>query len=319
MSTETKQGCESGAVNEPSVSVIVPVFNGASTIAGCIESLLAVDYPRDRFELLIVDNCSTDATRSILARYPVRVVEEREVQSSYAARNRGADASRSEYLVFTDADCIVERGWLRALVRALQPPEVGGVAGGIEAFPGESAVERYQAPRAIRAERAFAHQFLPFAQTANAAFKRTVFSKIGGFDPAIIYGGDLDFSWRMQRETGLRLVFEPTAIVRHRHRTTHRGLFRLYEKNAIAYCLLAQHHEQYLSFPEFRTFLYLIREAARNGAKALGKALRFGREETLTSYFDALSFAGSAWGWFRWHRGTAIPRTFGSGHAQKAH
>ena len=112
---------------------------------------------------------------------------------------------------------------------------------------------------ALRAERAFAHPVLPFAQTANAAFHRAPFEALGGFDSRVIYGGDLDFSWRLQRATGLRLVYEPRALVRHRHRTTWRGLFALYEKNAIANCLLARRYPHYAPYPRVRTAAWLVR------------------------------------------------------------
>src|SRR5262249_56062126 len=94
--------------------------------------------------------------------------------------------------------------------------------------------------RAVRAERAFGHAVLAFGQTANAACRREVFDSVGGFDPACRFGGDLDFCWRVQLLTGMRLVYEPRALVQHRHRTTWRGLFALYQKNALANCLLAQ-------------------------------------------------------------------------------
>jgi len=241
----------------PRISVIVPVYNGEATIRTCVEALLGLDYPRDRFEVIIVDNKSIDGTRRLVEGYAVTLLQEAAVQSSYAARNLGIAHAGGDILAFTDADCVPERGWLRAIVAAIEPSDVGGVAGAIEAFRADSAVERYQARRAIRADRAYNHKVLPFAQTANAAYKREVFEKIGLFDPTLIYGGDLDFSWRMQSAAGLRLVYEALAFVWHRHRTTYKGLFGLYEKNAIANCLLAERYHHYETYPRVRTFLYL--------------------------------------------------------------
>jgi len=190
----------------PKISIIVPVYNGEATIRTCVEALLGLDYPRDRFEVIIVDNKSLDGTRRIVEGYAVTLLQEAAVQSSYAARNLGIAHASGDVLAFTDADCVPERGWLRAIVAAIEPVDVGGVAGAIEAFRADSAVEKYQARRAIRADRAYKHKVLPFAQTANAAYKREVFEKIGLFDPTLIYGGDIDFSWRMQSAGGLRLV-----------------------------------------------------------------------------------------------------------------
>jgi len=282
----------------PKISIIVPVYNGEATVRTCVEALLGLDYPRDRFEVLVVDNKSIDGTRRIVEGYPVTLLQEAAVQSSYAARNLGIAHASGDVLAFTDADCVPERGWLRAIVAAIEPSDVGGVAGAIEAFRADSAVEKYQARRAIRADRAYKHKVLPFAQTANAAYKREVFEKIGLFDPTLIYGGDLDFSWRMQSAGGLRLVYEALAFVWHRHRTTYKGLFGLYEKNAIANCLLAERYDHYETYPRVRTFLYLSRELLRSGLRSA--LLR--RDETGGS-LDAVRYAGEAWGWLRWQVG----------------
>src|SRR4030095_17223583 len=130
-------------------------------------------------------------------------------------------------------------------------------------------VERCQAVRALRAERAVRPPALPFAQTANAACPRVVFDEVGGFDAACPFGGDLDFSWRVQRRTGLQLIYEPAAVVRHRHRTTWRGLFALYEKNALANCLLAERWSHYATYPTLRTAAFLGREMLRSGLRVL--------------------------------------------------
>ena len=286
----------------PRVSVIVPVHDGAATIATCLEALCALDYPRHEHEIIVVDNRSSDATAAIAGRYPVRVVHEHGVQSSYAARNRGVLAACGTVLAFTDADCVPERGWLRALVAPLAAADVAGVAGAIEAFAATSTVERYQARRAIRAERAFAHPVLPFAQTANAAYPRDLVVALGGFDARIPFGGDLDFSWRLQRRTGRRLAYAPDALVRHRHRTTWRGLAALYEKNAIANCLLAGRHGYYARYPEVRTLAYCARECLRSGLRG---ALRMpGSGGSPSDHFaEAVRFAGEMRGWLRWHAG----------------
>lgn len=290
------------AATMPKVAVIVPVWNGRHHIADCIESLLKLDWPEDALEILVVDNRSTDRTREIVARYPVRLLVEDEVQSSYAARNRGARATDAEILAFTDADCVVEHGWVRMLVRALAAPSVGGVAGGIRAAGTSKPIERYQSDRCIVAERAFAHPVLPFAQTANAAYRRDVFLRLGGFDASIIYGGDLDFSWRMQRELRLALAWEPCALVWHQHRESPGGLFRLYAKNAIGDCLLAERYEHYAAFPRLRTLLYLAREASHSGLRAARARVAHGAAAE-TDYYDAVRYAGAAWGWLRFRAG----------------
>ncbi|MBC8263573.1 MAG: glycosyltransferase [Anaerolineales bacterium] len=67
----------------PFVSVVIPVYNGSRTIVACIESLLGLDYPSDHYEIIVVDNNSTDGTDNIVREYPVTLLYEREIQTSY--------------------------------------------------------------------------------------------------------------------------------------------------------------------------------------------------------------------------------------------
>ena len=234
----------------PLASVVVPAFNAEGTIGACIEALLGQDYPADRLEVIAVDNRSTDGTAAAMRRYPVRVLSERRLQSSYAARNTGLAVARGHVLLFTDADCVPEPEWARRLVAALADDDAGGAAGRIEAVPGGTFVERFQVEAGVLdAARAFTRPALPFAQTANAAYRRVVFERVGFFDPTLVSGGDLDFAWRMQR-AGWGLAYAPGAVVRHQHRRTFRGLVRLYAKNAHGAALLG---ERYVSFAPRRS------------------------------------------------------------------
>jgi len=97
----------------PFVSVIVPVLNGERTIRECIVSLLNMDYPVERREILVVDNDSTDRTTDIIKNFPVRYLREERRGASHA-RNRGIEASKGAILAFTDADCAVTTRWLRS-------------------------------------------------------------------------------------------------------------------------------------------------------------------------------------------------------------
>src|SRR5262245_13454924 len=98
-------------------TVIVAVYNGASTIEACVASLLALHYPRPDHEIIVVDNGSTDGTAAVLASFGdrVRVLTE-PTRGASAARNRGIRHARGRVIAFTDADCTVEPGWLAALV-----------------------------------------------------------------------------------------------------------------------------------------------------------------------------------------------------------
>jgi cellulose synthase/poly-beta-1,6-N-acetylglucosamine synthase-like glycosyltransferase len=288
----------------PMVSVIVPAFNAERVIGGCLEALRAQDYPEKRIEVIAVDNRSTDGTAAAMSRHGVRVVAERRVQSSYAARNAGLLEARGAILCFTDADCLPDPGWVRALVAALADDDAGGAAGRIEAAPGETLVERFQADEnVLDAANAFTRPALPFAQTANAAYRRVVFERVGLFDPSLVSGGDLDFAWRMQR-AGWGLAYAPHALVRHRHRKTLRGLVRLYAKNARGAALLGDRYPSYAPYQSLRVPVCRVKEMVEDVGRftvrlprALAERDRYGAMRPL---FRLGLHAGDLLGWLEW-------------------
>ena len=244
----------------PSVSVVVAVLNGEQTIGDCIKALLRTDYPDGRREIVIVDNGSTDRTVDIIRRAPVTFLRENRRGVPYA-RNRGIEACKGEIVAFTDADCIPTIGWLRELVAPFERDEVGGVAGEILPYPPATAAERHAARiRHLSPQRYLGRPILPFAVTANLAFRREVFERVGLFDPDLPRGGEsTDFCTRFFRETGLLLEYAPRAALFHRHRATALELFK-----------------QHWSYGRGHAYLYI----------KYRDELRWGVRETATTYRD---------------------------------
>jgi GT2 family glycosyltransferase len=211
----------------PFVSVVVPVLDGERTIEGCLSALLNVAYPLDRREILVVDNGSQDRTREIVARHPVELLLEPR-RGPARARNRGIEAARGEIVAFVDADCLPTTEWLAELAKPFAQADVGGVAGEIVPFPPRRPAERHAARiRHLAQKRYLARPTFPFAVTANLAFRRDVFARIGPFDPSSPRGGEsTDFCTRFFRGTDQRLELAPRALVFHRHRSTAGELFR---------------------------------------------------------------------------------------------
>src|SRR5690242_505050 len=138
----------------PKVSVIVPIYNGEEDLPGLIDCLRTQTYPRAQVEYLLVDNASRDRTADIIKTCSeeskregliIRYLSETKIQTSYAARNTGIRAATGDFLAFTDADCRPQPGWLFNLIQPFVNPEVGLVAGSIEALPGETFLEKYAA------------------------------------------------------------------------------------------------------------------------------------------------------------------------------
>jgi cellulose synthase/poly-beta-1,6-N-acetylglucosamine synthase-like glycosyltransferase len=211
--------------DQPLVSIIVPVRDGESTIADCLDSILATDYPADRREILVVDNGSSDGTAALIQARPVRYLRE-EKRGVSNARNRGIAESRGEILAFVDADCLVEPQWLTELVRPFEDHEVGSVAGDLQHAPPTTAAER-QAARMLGNWQRFAFTSNPaYPITANAAYRRDVLDRIGAFDPHMTRAQDVELGLRFQERSGLRLAYAERATAHHRHRSTQRGFFR---------------------------------------------------------------------------------------------
>ncbi len=211
----------------PFVSVIVGVRNSEGTIGPCLESLLAQDYPKDRYEVIVVDNDSTDGTAARIKAAPVRYASEDRGHSAAWARNRGLREARGEIIAFTDADCVAAPDWLRRGTAAFTSPAVGCVAGEIVAYPPRTLAERYaEARQALSQHYALTESFKPYAQTANAFYRGEALRRIEPFDTSLVIVEDADLGWRMQDELGLSVVFCPEAVVHHKHRATVRELLR---------------------------------------------------------------------------------------------
>jgi glycosyltransferase AglI len=213
---------------QPFVSIIVPVYNGELCIAACIESLLKQDYPSDRYEVIIVDNDSSDRTPEIIKSYSVRYVLEIDTHTSYGARNAGARAAQGELLAFCDADQIGEPDWLTQLVPLLAD-DCAGVAGAIH-FHGEglSMVSQFAGLETKNDRTRFeeAAESTDQCGTGNVLYRKNLFDHLGGFNPKAISGGDFEFSTRVVRDLGMRIPYTPKAIQYHKHRTTLKGLLK---------------------------------------------------------------------------------------------
>jgi cellulose synthase/poly-beta-1,6-N-acetylglucosamine synthase-like glycosyltransferase len=211
--------------SQPFVSVVVPVRDGESTIAACLDSILATDYPAARREILVVDNGSSDGTAALIRSRPVTYLREYRRGVSNA-RNRGIAESAGEILAFVDSDCVVEPQWLTELVRPFADPEIGSVAGDRQHAPASTAAER-QAVRLLGNWQRFAFTSNPaYPITANAAYRHDVLDRIGLFDPRMTRAQDVELGLRFKERSGLRLAYAERAIAHHRHRSTQRGFFR---------------------------------------------------------------------------------------------
>jgi cellulose synthase/poly-beta-1,6-N-acetylglucosamine synthase-like glycosyltransferase len=275
--------------SHPSITVVVPVRDGESTIGDCLDAILATDYPPDRREILVVDNGSRDGTASQIQSRPVRYLREPQRGVSNA-RNRGIAEGTGEILAFVDADCLAEPQWLTELVRPFEDAQVGAVAGDLQHAPPTTPAER-QAARLLGNWQRFAFNSNPaYPITANAAYRRDVLERIGGFDPHMTRAQDVELGLRFQERSGLRLAYAERATVRHRNRSTQLGFFRQQLGWAYGAGLVGAKFEAMGGHPVTPPRIREITRTARGlGIVLLAGLRRRGRREWIEdAWFDLL-------------------------------
>ncbi len=227
----------------PSYSVIVPAYQAADTIGACLDALIAQTVPAAQYEVIIVDDGSTDGTDEIAARYAtagVRTISQPNAGPA-AARNAGAVAARGALLLFTDADCAPAAGWMAALTAPFVDGRVVG-AKGVYLTRQRGIVPRFtQLEYQDRYDRMAGAETIDFIDTYSAAYRRDVFLANGGFDPAFLIDEDQEFSFRLT-EKGYRLVFAPEAKVYHRHNPTLAAYIRRKFRIGLWKVLVARRH-----------------------------------------------------------------------------
>lgn len=194
----------------PAVSVIVPARNCAAHLERCLAALAAQDLA-EPYEVILVDNGSTDGTAEIAERHgaPVRVIRQ-DNRGPAEARNRGAAEASGSVLAFTDADCMPCPGWLSAGLACLSSADL--VQGRVTA---EAGVPIGPFDRSL-----WVPEDRGNYQTANLLVRRAWFEEVGGFEAWIDeasdrpFGEDVLFGWRVRRAGG-SARFCPQALVHH--------------------------------------------------------------------------------------------------------
>jgi glycosyltransferase involved in cell wall biosynthesis len=235
----------------PSVSIVIPVYNGASTIRLCLDAILSQDFPREQYEVIVVDNNSTDETPEIVKQYPVVLLYERELQGPHAATNTGVRQAQGHIVAFTDSDCIPQRGWLRALVAPFADENVVGTGGKIEAYQPRTRIEWFlqEEVNLFRNCVRLSESFPASVITGNAAYRADALLQIGLFNANLYTGAEVDLAWRVQWATGKKVVYVPEAVVYHIFHPTLRRMFRHFRIYGYSEILLGTLHKNRPDYP----------------------------------------------------------------------
>ena len=212
------------------ISVIIPVYNDQDRVGHVLERLMRQTYPKDRYEVIIVDNGSTDGSPGIVSDFAnsteghIQLLFQTGVQGSYASRNQGIRGARGKLLAFTDADCIPAADWLEQGLAALYREKARCGGGHIQLFArGEkpNVYEHFDTTRKMN-QRDYIKN-AGFAATAN--FFAELFSLYGEFRNDLISGGDYEFGRRLTNG-GENLIYIPDAVIYHPARTTFKEIWK---------------------------------------------------------------------------------------------
>ncbi len=213
----------------PRIAVVVCTHNGERPIGDCLRGLMQLEYPN--FEVIVVDDGSTDATAAIVKKHDVRLISIR--SSGLAiARNTGMEAATGEIVAYIDDDAWPDPHWLTYLAATFLRSAHAGVGGPNIPPPGEGSI----ADCVTNAPGGPIHVLLSDHEAehipgCNMAFRKACLQAIGGFDPQFrVAGDDVDVCWRL-RQRGWTLGFSHAAVVWHRRR----GSLRAYWKQQKGY------------------------------------------------------------------------------------
>lgn len=289
-------------------SIVLPVYNAERTLTFCLDSLTNLDYPKENLEIIVVDNNSTDATKDIIRRYNVKYLFEPKRGACFAL-NAGIHNSHGGIVAFTHSDCVVDKDWIRNIVKGFTDNNIGGCGGKFLGYRPQSWFEKYSDYRRLYFQNenvAKEKNLLSWINLVNAAFRRDVLDKIGLFDEFFTQEYEIDLSWRINFR-GYQLKYAPDAIVYHKYRDSLSGLWQRYFKigyNCPRFVKKYKKIYESLYLVMYKNFPYIFWQVLR----ALGDFFRnlFIKKDRLEKAFPLLDilahlalFSGSVYGWIR--------------------
>ena len=228
----------------PFISIVIPTYNRPQQLASCLKAIDALTYPRDRFEVIVIDDGSHTPLDSIVDKFSdlmaVRLISQSN-EGPASARKRGAAEAQGDFLVFTDDDCTPSPEWLNAFAEAFRDGSECGVGG---RTVNKLADNPYSAASQLLLDYLYEYfnqnvEDAKFFASNNMAFPRKAFWDSGGFDTryrqAAAEDRELCDRWVSQ---GRRLRYAPEALVSHAHPLTLTTMWRqhfTYGRGAFAF------------------------------------------------------------------------------------
>lgn len=208
------------------VSVVIPTFNSKNYLMRTIESLSAQSYLKDKYEIIVVDDGSTDGTRQCFDWLQKEHSSNlkyfyQENKGPSSARNLGVKNARAEIIAFIDSDCIASERWIEEIVKGYGDNKVAGIGGTIVATPSDGKMSQYCAYTKMNEKPKIDKTGIVYLITGNASFRKSCLNLVGGFDERYDFPGgeDPDLCYRIKKK-GFFFKYNPNAVVFNSHKHT---------------------------------------------------------------------------------------------------
>lgn len=204
----------------PFISVIIPAYNASGNVGICLEALLKQTYPKNRFEVIVVDDGSSDDTVAVVEGFDVKLLKQTN-QGAGVARNYGAKEAKGEIILFTDSDCEPEDDWIEKMVEPFNDTAIVGGKGFYKTKQRKIIPRFAQLEYDAKCDMLKKERFIDFIDTYSAAYRKDVFLKVGGFDAVYTTasGEDSELSYKLAL-MNYKMVPVPNAFVYHIHPDT---------------------------------------------------------------------------------------------------
>lgn len=231
----------------PFVSIIIPVRNAGKIIGQCLKSLNNLNYPKDKYEIIISDSESTDDTQAIIKKYGAILVSTPK-RSVCAGRNEGFRVARGEIVAFSDADCVMDKNWIKNGIKYFENPVIGAVGGPNITPADDTAFAKavgFVFDQAIFSAGSIHGRILNKIKEVksipgcNVIYKRGVLDKVMPMDESLLEAEDYVTNQKIRR-LGYKLLYTPDTVVWHYRRPNPKRFFRQIYRYAIGRLLIGK-------------------------------------------------------------------------------
>jgi len=208
----------------PFVSVVVTVYNAERTIAQCLESIMKLEYLRDKLEIIVVDDGSTDNSLNIVKEYRIKLIQKN--HGGYpSAMNTGIKSAAGGIIVIIDSDIVVSNDWLVKVLEEFSESKVGIVGGYIATAETKSFWSRLAGFELEDRYHKIKSKYVDYVSTTCTAYKKEIFDDVGFFDETLRRDSDEDFTHRVFK-AGWKIVLRKDAVCFHEWKGSFRSYFK---------------------------------------------------------------------------------------------